>query len=150
MLKRSRLLLALFLVLALVAAACGSDDESTDTTDTTAAPTTEAPADDETTTEAPADEETTTTTTEAPADEETTTTTEAVVRAEGDLVIWGDDKRAPALRPFAEQFGEANGISVVVQEIVPFEDIDDRVIIAGPAGEGPDIFVGPMTSSAAS
>ncbi|MEM9036640.1 MAG: maltose ABC transporter substrate-binding protein [Actinomycetota bacterium] len=136
--------LALLLALVMVAAACGDSDDGDDaepaaetTAETTEAPaeTTEAPAE---TTEAPAE------TTEAPAEEEaaTTTTTEPVVRGAGDLVIWADDTRTPALLPFAEQFGEENGITVTVQELTPFQDIDDRVLVAGPAGEGPDIFIG--------
>ena len=123
--------LALLLAFALLAAACGGDDdEPTATEDATT--TTEAA---ETTTTA---EESTTTTAEADEEEDPLAD---VVRESGDLVIWADDKRAPALRPFAEQFGADNGITVVVQELVPFEDIDDRVTVAGPAGEGPDIFV---------
>lgn len=151
--KRVHLLVASAAALSLIAAACGGDDDASsdaptapteapdastappDTTDTSEAPdATTAPAGTTDTSEAPAG------TTEPPTD--TTESTEPVVRAEGDLVIWADDIGAPVLRPFAEQFGEENGVSVVVQEVTPFEDIDDRVIVAGPAGEGPDIFVG--------
>ena len=126
--------LCVIVALMLVAAACGDDDEDTaaeDETTTTAEAATTTAAEDETTTETTAAEE-----------EEEESPLADVVRESGDLVIWADDKRTPALRPFAEQFGEENGITVVVQELVPFEDIDDRVIVAGPAGEGPDIFVG--------
>ncbi len=115
-------LLGLTLVLAMVAAACGEEE---------AAETTQAP----TTTAAP-----TTTTTTVPA--ETTTTTEPpLVRAEADLVIWADDTRTPAITPFAEQFAADNGITVAVQEL-GFGDIRDRLIVAAPAGEGPDIIIG--------
>jgi arabinogalactan oligomer / maltooligosaccharide transport system substrate-binding protein len=145
--KRAHLLVASIAAFSLVAAACGGDDD--DASDVTTAPaeapteTTEAPTE---TTEAPTETtEAPTESTEAPTEttEAPTETTEPpVVRAEGDLVIWADDIGAPVLRPFAEQFAEENGVSVVVQEVTPFEDIDDRVIVAGPAGEGPDIFVG--------
>jgi len=130
-------LLGLLLAFALVAAACG-DDAAEDTTAapvaTTAAPvaTTAAP----TTTAAPA-----TTTTEAPPAETTTTTLPPVVRADADLVIWADDTRTPAIQAFADQFGADNGITVAVQEL-GFGDIRDRLVVAGPTGEGPDIIIG--------
>ncbi|MGB5756700.1 MAG: maltose ABC transporter substrate-binding protein [Acidimicrobiales bacterium] len=124
--------LSVLLAVGLLASACGGDDAA-ETTDAESAATTETTAAETTTTA----EDTTTT-----AAEEEEDPLADVVREAGDLVIWADDKRAPALRPFAEQFGEDNGITVVVQELVPFEDIDDRVTVAGPAGEGPDIFVG--------
>jgi maltose-binding protein MalE len=120
--------LSLLAVLVLVLAACGGDAATTTTagaTTTTAAATT-------TTAEA----ETTTTT---GADDTTTTT--AAVRADADLVIWADDTRAPVIQPFADQFAEENGITVAVQELA-FGDIRDRLIVAGPAGEGPDIIIG--------
>lgn len=127
--SRWRLLLALFAVFALFAAACGDDDDAGDE----AADTTEAPAADDETTE----------TTEAPAegDDTTTTTAAPVVRADADLVIWADDTRTPVITPFAEQFGEENGLTVAVQEL-SFDAIRDRLQVAGPAGEGPDIIIG--------
>ena len=128
--KQWRLMVGLVLVLALVAAACGGDDVADETTTTQATTTTT---------------EATTTTTEATtttADGETTTTTEPpVVRADADLVIWADDTRTPAITPFAEQFAADNGLTVAVQEI-GFGDIRDRLVVAGPAGEGPDIIIG--------
>ena len=117
--------LSLLGALALLLAACGGGAEPTTTqatTTTTAATTTTAEA---------------TTTT---AGEETTTTT-AAVRADADLVIWADDTRAPVITPFAEEFAAANGITVAVQEL-GFGDIRDRLIVAGPAGEGPDVIIG--------
>lgn len=125
---------ALLVALAMIMAACGGD-EATETTDTTATvETTTTTAAEETTTTTVA-EETTTTVTDG------TTTTVPLVRADADLVIWADDTRAPAITPFAEQFGEENGITVAVQEL-PFGDIRDRLVTAGPAGEGPDIIIG--------
>ena len=121
---------SLFAVVVLVLAACGGDAATTTTAE--AATTTTAAA--ATTTAAEA------TTTTTAGDEDTTTTT-AAVRADADLVIWADDTRAPVIQPFADQFAEENGITVAVQELA-FGDIRDRLIVAGPAGEGPDIIIG--------
>jgi maltose-binding protein MalE len=115
MLKRLQGLLALLLAMALMAAACGSD-ESTDASDDAA--------------------EATTTTTEA-----TTTTTEAPAEPAEPLVIWADERRVEPLQAIAPAFTEATGVPVEV-ELVPFGDIREQVQQAGPAGEGPDIFVG--------
>lgn len=134
-----KLFVGLLMAFALLVTACG-DDGAEDTTaapaaETTAAPTTTA-APEATTTAAPAE----TTTTAAPA--ETTTTTEPpVVRADADLVIWADDTRTPVIRTFADEYGAANGLTVAVQELA-FDAIRDRLIVAGPAGEGPDIIIG--------
>ena len=133
MLKRWKLLTALFAVLALVAAACGGDDAGSDTTATTQATTTTTQAT-TTTTEA-------TTTTTAAADDTTETTAPPVVRADADLVIWADDTLTPVIRPFAEAFGADNGLTVAVQEL-GFGDIRGRLVTADPAGEGPDIIIG--------
>jgi arabinogalactan oligomer / maltooligosaccharide transport system substrate-binding protein len=65
----------------------------------------------------------------------------SIERADADLVIWADDTRTPVIEPFAERFAEQEGITVAVQE-VPFDDLDDLVILQGPAGEGPDVFIG--------
>lgn len=125
---------ALLVALAMIMAACGGD-EATETTETTATvETTTTTVAEETTTTTVAEETTTTVT-------EETTTTVPLVRADADLVIWADDTRAPAITPFAEQFGADNGITVAVQEL-PFGDIRDRLVTAGPAGEGPDIIIG--------
>jgi arabinogalactan oligomer / maltooligosaccharide transport system substrate-binding protein len=67
---------------------------------------------------------------------------EALTRAEGDLVIWGDENRVAALEPFAEQFGEENGVTVALQEVA-VDELADQFQRAGPAGEGPDIAVVP-------
>jgi arabinogalactan oligomer / maltooligosaccharide transport system substrate-binding protein len=66
---------------------------------------------------------------------------EEVVRADADLVIWADDTRTPVLQPFADDFGDENEVEVAIQE-VPFDDIRERLVQAGPAGEGPDIIIG--------
>ncbi len=136
MTRRFNVFAAVLLAFALFVTACGGDSEETTTTQaaaqettTTAAPTT--------TTAAPAE----TTTTEAPPEEETTTTLPPVVRADADLVIWADDTRTPAIQTFADQFAADNGITVAVQEL-GFGDIRDRLVVAGPTGEGPDIIIG--------
>jgi arabinogalactan oligomer / maltooligosaccharide transport system substrate-binding protein len=118
--RRTRTWVAVVPLAALILAGCGTDDETETATDT------EAPEDDEAE-DAPAEDEE-----EGPA---------AVERADADLVIWADDTRTPVIEPFAEQFAEQEGITVAVQE-VPFDDLDDLVILQGPAGEGPDVFIG--------
>jgi arabinogalactan oligomer / maltooligosaccharide transport system substrate-binding protein len=56
-------------------------------------------------------------------------------------VIWADDLVSVALQPFADDFGDQNEVNVAVQE-VPGDEIRDRLVTAGPAGEGPDLIVG--------
>ena len=107
---------ALFAVLALLVAACGGGTAAT-TTAAVDTPTTAAPVE---TTAEPA-------TTAAP--------------ATGSLLIWADERRVDTLKAIAPAFTEATGVEVTV-ELVPFGEIRDRVTQAGPAGEGPDLFVG--------
>jgi arabinogalactan oligomer / maltooligosaccharide transport system substrate-binding protein len=57
------------------------------------------------------------------------------------LIIWADDTRAPVIRPFAEAFAAAEGIEVEVLEVA-FDQIRDLIAVQGPAGEGPDVFIG--------
>lgn len=66
----------------------------------------------------------------------------AAVAAQDDtgLLIWADSTRAPALEPIAAQFTEEFGIQVTVQELA-LGDIRSNISVAGPAGEGPDIFI---------
>jgi len=116
-------LIALLAALALVAGACG---DSSDTTTTQVA----API---TTTLPPTT--TTTTTTAAPAP---TTTAAPTVPP---LVIWADDTRAGVLGPLTTKFTADTGIPVDVQ-LVGFGDIRNNIQVAGPAGEGADVFVG--------
>ena len=136
--RASRRLIAFAAVAALVGAACGSDDDTSDSS-----------AEDTTATETPATTEgtETTDTTEAPAttegEEATTETTEyqPPARGDADLVIWADDTRTPVLEPIAAAFSEAEGVNVQVLE-VPFDEIRDNLSVQGPAGEGPDIIIG--------
>lgn len=78
--------------------------------------------------------------TEAEATEEPTE--EPVVRdPDADLVVWADETRAPVLQAVADDFEAEFGVIVAVQQ-VDFGDIRQQIGIAGPAGEGPDVFVG--------
>ncbi|MDA2813452.1 maltose ABC transporter substrate-binding protein [Nocardiopsis sp. RSe5-2] len=61
--------------------------------------------------------------------------------AAGGLVIWADPERTDVLQPFAEEFGEANGVRVEVQSL-PVDDIQGDFVTAHEAGSGPDILVG--------
>lgn len=58
----------------------------------------------------------------------------------GKLVIWADDKRAEVLKPFADKFGEENGVTVEVQAIS--EDQQTTFVTASQQGSGPDVMVG--------
>jgi arabinogalactan oligomer/maltooligosaccharide transport system substrate-binding protein len=76
------------------------------------------------------------TTEPAPSESETG----APERADADLVIWADQKRADALTGIAETFGEENGISVAVQ--VVSQDLQTNYVTANTAENGPDIVIG--------
>lgn len=56
------------------------------------------------------------------------------------LVIWADETRASILQALAEDFQATYGVGLDVQQVA---DINDQLPIAAPAGEGPDIFIGP-------
>lgn len=119
--RRYTMWVMVILAFALVAAACGSDD-SGDTTTTEAMETTTTEAMETTTTEAME-----------------TTTTEAVDLPP--LVVWADENRAPVVQEVGAAFTEATGVEIQV-DIVDFGSIKDEVTTKGPAGEGPDLFVG--------
>ena len=57
------------------------------------------------------------------------------------LLIWADENRATALQEVVPAFTEATGVEVEI-EVVGFGEIRDQAGVAGPAGEGPDLFVG--------
>jgi maltose-binding protein MalE len=111
------MMLILGIVASLAVGACAKETEAP------TAPPTEIPT--EVPTEVPPTEEPTTEPTEAPLIE---------------LVIWADETRAPILQALAEDFLATYGVSLVVQQVA---DINDQLPIAAPAGEGPDIFIGP-------
>jgi arabinogalactan oligomer / maltooligosaccharide transport system substrate-binding protein len=58
----------------------------------------------------------------------------------GTLVIWADDQRTAALKPFADKFSAANGVKVQVQAIS--KDLQTTFVTASQSGKGPDIVVG--------
>ncbi|WP_285730875.1 maltose ABC transporter substrate-binding protein [Nocardiopsis sp. ATB16-24] len=61
--------------------------------------------------------------------------------AEDTLVIWSDPERADAIQGAAEEFAEANGITVDVQGLA-FDDIQGDLLNAHQAGNAPDVFIG--------
>lgn len=56
------------------------------------------------------------------------------------LVIWADNERAGLLSELGEQFTEEFGVSIEVQQM-GLGDARDQLLVAGPAGEGPDILI---------
>ncbi|GLW34411.1 sugar ABC transporter substrate-binding protein [Actinoplanes regularis] len=60
--------------------------------------------------------------------------------ASGELVIWADDKRSAALKPFADKFGQENGVTVKIQAIS--KDQQTAFLTASQQGSGPDVMVG--------
>ncbi len=58
------------------------------------------------------------------------------------LLIWAEEKIATALDPLVGAYESAAGVDVEVV-IYDFGAIKNDVLTAGPAGEGPDLFVGP-------
>jgi maltose-binding protein MalE len=66
--------------------------------------------------------------------------TEAMEEPEVSLVIWADDTRAPILQALAADFEATYGVGLIVEQVA---GINDQFPIAAPAGEGPDIFIGP-------
>jgi maltose/maltodextrin transport system substrate-binding protein/arabinogalactan oligomer/maltooligosaccharide transport system substrate-binding protein len=81
--------------------------------------------------------------TEAPPEPTATeVATEAVVEPEATLRIWADDTRTPILNELADDFLRDYNVELVVEDLGRVQDIRSQVIIAIPAGEGPDIFIG--------
>lgn len=68
-------------------------------------------------------------------------TTPPAAAKKGALVIWADRTRTLALTSLAEKFKAENGVDIVVEQL-GFGDVRDVFIVAGPAGQGPDIIVG--------
>ena len=66
----------------------------------------------------------------------------AYASEEGKLLIWADDTRAGIMRELAKEFTAKYKVPVEVQEL-NFGDIRDQLSVAGPAGKGPDILIGP-------
>ncbi len=85
--------------------------------------------------------------TEAPpeptkAPEPTAEPTEAVVEPVATLRIWADDTRTPLLQELADDFLAEYNVELIVEDLGRVQDIRSQVIIAVPAGEGPDIYIG--------
>ncbi|MEO3743915.1 maltose ABC transporter substrate-binding protein [Plantactinospora sp. B5E13] len=68
-------------------------------------------------------------------------TSESPKATGGKLVIWADDKRTAALKPFAEKFGQDNGVTVEVQAIAN-DVLQTNFVTASQQGSGPDVVVG--------
>lgn len=122
--KKLAPLISLVVVMSLALTACGGGAAPTATAvsvqPTTAAPTT-AP------TTAPTAAPTVEPTKEPPA---------------GTLKIWADDTRTPILQGLAEKFLAEYNVELVVEDLGRVQDIRSQAIIAIPAGEGPDIYLG--------
>jgi maltose/maltodextrin transport system substrate-binding protein/arabinogalactan oligomer/maltooligosaccharide transport system substrate-binding protein len=58
------------------------------------------------------------------------------------LRIWADDTRTPILQGLADQFLADYNVALVVEDLGVVQDIRSQVLIAVPAGEGPDIYIG--------
>lgn len=61
---------------------------------------------------------------------------------EGKLLVWCDDTRSAIMKDLAGKFTSKYNVPMEVQEI-NFGDIRDQLAVAGPAGKGPDILIGP-------
>jgi arabinogalactan oligomer/maltooligosaccharide transport system substrate-binding protein len=127
-------LVVLSMVAILLLSACGGP-AATPTEAPPAAPT-EAPPTEvmEEPTEAPAEP------TQAP--EPTAEPTEAAVEPVATLRIWADDTRTPLLQELADDFLAEYNVELIVEDLGRVQDIRSQVIIAVPAGEGPDIYIG--------
>ena len=68
--------------------------------------------------------------------------TAAVVEPVATLRIWADDTRTPLLQELADDFLAKYNVELVVEDLGKVQDIRSQVIIAVPAGEGPDIYIG--------
>jgi maltose-binding protein MalE len=58
------------------------------------------------------------------------------------LKIWADDTRTPLLQELADDFLAKYNVELVVEDLGRVQDIRSQAIIAIPAGEGPDIYIG--------
>ena len=111
----------LTMVLALILSACGGAAPEE--------PMVEEPAAEEPVVEEPAVEE--------PAPEEP-----AVEEPTATLRIWADDTRTPILQGLADDFLAEYNVELIVEDLGRVQDIRSQVLIAVPAGEGPDIYIG--------
>jgi arabinogalactan oligomer/maltooligosaccharide transport system substrate-binding protein len=68
--------------------------------------------------------------------------TEEAMEPEATLRIWADDTRTPILQGLADEFLAEYNVALEVEDLGRVQDIRAQVIIAIPAGEGPDIYIG--------
>jgi maltose-binding protein MalE len=61
---------------------------------------------------------------------------------EATLTIWADDTRTPILLGLADEFLAEYNVQLIVEDLGRVQDIRAQAIIAIPAGEGPDIYIG--------
>ncbi len=64
----------------------------------------------------------------------------ALAQTDNKLVVWADNERAPLLEALSAQVEADLGITLDVQ-VMGLGDARDQLLVAGPAGEGPDILV---------
>jgi len=57
------------------------------------------------------------------------------------ILIWADETRSPIVENIVGPYAEELGIQIEVAQL-GFGDVRDQMKVAGPAGEGPDIFIG--------
>jgi maltose-binding protein MalE len=138
--KRIWILISLVLVAMLALAACGGQaEEPTEAPAAAVEEPTEEPMEEPT--EEPM-EEPTEEPMEEPTEEPMEEPTEEPMEPEATLTIWADDTRTPILQGLADDFLAEYNVALVVEDLGRLQDIRSQVIIAIPAGEGPDIYVG--------
>lgn len=76
----------------------------------------------------------------AGATDSTATSASGGSAADASLMIWADETRADVLRPFADKFGEDNGITVNIRQVAN-ADLQSSFVTAANAGEGPDVII---------
>lgn len=140
MFRRTHLVLFIVVMAALLLAACGGGAAPT----ATPVPPTEPPAAAPTDTPVPPTAAPAATDTPVPAPTDTPEAAAATGECPADaptLTIWADTNRVTALTAIKDQVLADTGVCLDIQE-VGFGDIRSKISLAGPAGEGPDIFVG--------
>ena len=127
--KKLFVFLTLALVFLLALSACGGGNTAEE-------PNVEEPTEEpmEEPTEEPMEEPT-----EEPMEEPTE---EPVAEPAATLRIWADDTRTPILLGLADDFLAEYNVALEVEDLGRVQDIRAQVIIAVPAGEGPDIYIG--------
>jgi len=126
------LIIVTMLTLALVLGACGPAATPEPTEEPMEEPT-EEPM------EEPTEEEAMEEPTEEPMEEPTEE--EAMEEEAPTILIWADETRSPIIEDITAQYADELGVQVEVVQL-GFGDIRDQIKVAGPAGEGPDVFIG--------